>query len=96
MTTKVIGSNHSDNLDNEECLSLSHWKYWWGIGGSDELVVQEGSQDTTCPCVTNGMASVEVKRSFGDFMLTLVTLGIVSHRTVNYECAETDDGEQER
>jgi hypothetical protein len=94
MSTKVIGSHHSDDLDNEECQKISHWKYWWGIGGSDEILVQADSEDTECPCVSNAIASIEVKSSLGDFLLNLITIGIVNHRTVSYECAETDEGEQ--
>jgi len=94
MSTKVIASQHSDDLDSEECQTISHWKYWWGIGGSDEIIVQPGSEDTKCPCENNALASVEVKSSLGDFLLNLLTLGIVNHREIKYECAETDEGEQ--
>ncbi len=96
MTTHVISNQHSNNIDNEECQSVSHWKYWWGIGGSDEILVGPGSGDTVCPCANESMASVKVKSSFGDFLLTAITLGIVNHRTVSYECAEVDEGEQRR
>ncbi|MDH7444692.1 Bor/Iss family lipoprotein [Aquimarina sp. 2201CG14-23] len=95
MSTKVIGSYHSNTLDNEECQTVSHWKYWWGIGGTDEILVQTESKDTECYCENNALASVEVRSSFGDFLLTLVTLGMVNHRTIKYECAETDEGEQQ-
>ncbi len=94
MSTKVVGNYHSDNIDNEECQTVSQWKYWWGLGGSDEILVQADSDDTKCPCPNNALASVEVNSSFGDFLLTLVTLGVVNHRTVSYECAEIDEGEQ--
>ncbi|MEL6811363.1 MAG: hypothetical protein AAFP76_08525 [Bacteroidota bacterium] len=94
MSTKVIGSQHSENLDNEECQTVSQWKYWWGIGGSDEILVEPDSPDTVCPCIDGKLASVEVNSSFGDFLLTLVTVGIVNHRTVHFECAEIDEGEQ--
>lgn len=93
ITTEVIGSYHSDNLDGEECQQVSHWKYWWGIGGSDEIFVGPDSTDTVCPCEDGKLASTEVKSSFGDFLLTFVTVGIVNHRTVSFECAESDDGE---
>ncbi|MDC7994045.1 Bor/Iss family lipoprotein [Altibacter sp. HG106] len=96
MSTQVIANYHSDTLDNEACHELSHWKYWWGIGGSDEVLVGPNSPDTDCPCANNAMASVEVKSSFGDFLLNFVTLGIVNHRTVSYKCAEVDEGEQGR
>lgn len=94
MSTKVIASQHSDDLDHEECQTISHWKYWWGIGGSDEILVEPGSDDTKCNCENSALASVEVKSSFGDFLLTLLTAGIVNHRKITFECAETDEGEQ--
>lgn len=96
MSTKVIANFHSADADNEQCQTIQHWKYWWGIGGSDEIVVEPGSDDTQCPCPNKAIASVEVHRSFGDFALTLLTLGIVNHVTVTYECAEVDNGEQRR
>ena len=94
MSTKVIASQHSDNLDNEECQTISHWKYWWGIGGSDEILVEPGSDDTQCNCENSALASVEVKSSFGDFLLTLLTAGSVNHRKITFECTEIDEGEQ--
>ena len=96
MTTHVISNQHSDNIDGEECQTVSHWKYWWGIGGSDEILTGPDSTDTQCGCDGKAMASVKVKSSFGDFLLTAVTLGIVNHRTVSFECAEVDNGEQRR
>ena len=96
ITTHVISNQHSDNIDNEECQSVSHWKYWWGLGGPDEILVGPNSEDTVCPCTNKAMASVKVKSSFGDYLLTAITLGIVNHRTVSFECAEVDNGEQER
>ena len=94
MSTKVIGDYHGDDLDNEECQTLSHWKYWWGIGGSDEILVGSDSKDTVCPCEDDSISAVEVKSSFWDFLLTVVTVGIVNHRTVSYKCTEVDEGEQ--
>ena len=93
MSTQVVANHHSDGLDNEECQTVAHWKYWWGIGGSDEILLQPGSPDTVCPCESEAMASVVVKSSFGDFLLSFITLGIVNHRTISYQCAEVDEGE---
>lgn len=96
MSTEIIANNHSENLDNEPCQTLSHWKYLWGFVGSDELFVGPNSTDTECACPNEAMASVEVKQSFGDFVLSLITIGIVNHRKVIYKCTESDDGEQPR
>lgn len=96
VSTKVVVSYHSNNLDNEQCLQVSHWKYWWGIGRPDEILVGPGSNDTACPCLNGSLASVEVSRSLGDFLLSLITLGIVIHRRIKYECTESSDGEQIR
>ena len=42
---------------------------------------------TVCPCHEKAMTWVETKTSLGDYVLSLVTLGIVNHRTVSYGCA---------
>lgn len=103
VTTHVVANDHSSNISNEACQEVSQWKYWWGLGGPDEIRVGEVNSDTKCPCrdyklgakdVKSAMASVEVKNSFGDALLSLITLGIVNHRTVKFKCAEIDEGEQ--
>ena len=95
MTTNVIANQQTGSLDHENCQELSHWKYWWGLGKSDELIVGTVASETNCPCTTNSLASVAVESNFGDFLLNFITLGIVNHRTVTYKCTEVDEGEQE-
>ena len=95
MTTNVIANQQTSSLDHESCQELSHYKYWWGLGKSDEIIVGTVASETKCPCINNSLASVAVESNFGDFLLNFITLGIVNHRTVSYKCSEVDEGEQE-
>ena len=39
------------------------------------------------------MTWVQTKSSLGDFLLSLVTVGTVNHRTVTYGCARDQGGD---
>jgi hypothetical protein len=52
---------------------------WWGLAGSKDVYLDE-----LCP---KGPHEFGVKAGFGDVMLTFVTLGIYTPRTIYVECA---------
>ena len=94
-STRVEASPHDTNVVNLECNEKSSWSYWWGVGKVKRVDLHPDTAGVVCPCRSKAMAWVEVKTSAGDFFLSLVTLGIVNHRTVKYGCAKPSDGEQD-
>lgn len=97
VSTRIEASPYPDSVVNLECQRKSNWSYWWGVApGSTKMVsANPDVEGTICPCTEKSMAYTEVKTSFTDFLLSLVTLGIVNHRTAVYGCARPQGGEGE-
>lgn len=55
------------------------YAYWWGLSPPATVVPMN--------CNGNGTAKVEVKKNIGHFLLTMITLGIVSPMNLQWECA---------
>jgi len=65
------------------------YAYWWGLSPPATVVPNN--------CAGNGAAKVEVKKHIGHFLLTMVTLGIVSPMNLQWECAtDADSGDLRR
>ncbi|RMB57591.1 hypothetical protein EAX61_10760 [Dokdonia sinensis] len=92
VSTRVEANPYQDSAENIACQKESSWSYFWGL---KQKMVSANPEipDTTCPCAEKAMSWVVTKSSFGDFMLSLVTLGTVNHRTVTYGCARPRDGD---
>lgn len=92
VSTRVEASPYQDTAVNIACQKESNWSYFWGL--KQKMVsANPDIPETECPCAEKAMSWVETKSSFGDFMLSLVTLGTVNHRTVTYGCARPQDGD---
>lgn len=92
VSTRVEGNPYQDSAVNIECQTKSSWSYFWGL--KQKTVSANPEIDgTVCPCAQQSMSWVVTTSSFGDFMLSLVTLGTVNHRTVQYGCARPQGGE---
>lgn len=88
VTTRVEASPHDTNVANMTCHVQSQWSYLWGLGGKERVDVNPETEDKAieCPCREKALAWAEVKTSFTDVLLSIVTIGIVNHRTVEYGC----------
>nr|WP_299070399.1 hypothetical protein [uncultured Allomuricauda sp.] len=97
VSTRIEASPYQDSVENLECQRKSSWSYWWGVApGSTKMVsANPDVEGTVCACHERAMSWVTVKTSFTDFLLSLVTLGIVNHRTAIYGCARPQGGEEE-
>ncbi|TMU57461.1 hypothetical protein [Flagellimonas algicola] len=95
VSTRIEASPYQDTVENLECQRKSSWSYWWGVAPGSIKVVSANPEieGTVCPCEENAMSWAVVKTSFTDFALSLVTLGIVNHRTAIYGCARPQGGE---
>lgn len=95
VSTRIEASPYGDSVENLECQRKSSWSYLWGIapGSTKTVSANPEIQDTICPCDEKALAWTEVKTTLPDFVLSLMTLGIVNHRTVKYGCARPQDGE---
>lgn len=92
VSTRVEANPYQDSAVNIECQTKPSWSYWWGLK-QKRVNANPEIEDAVCPCREKAMAWVETKSSFGDFLLTIVTLGAVNHRTVTYGCARPQDGD---
>lgn len=92
VSTRVEANPYQDSAVNIECQKKSSWSYFWGLK-QKRVNANPEVEDAVCPCREKAMAWVETKSSFGDFLLSLVTLGTVNHRTVTYGCARPQGGE---
>jgi len=92
VSTRVEASPYQDSVENLDCRSKCNWSYWWGLYQKPVSANPE-IKDTVCPCDEGAMSWVVVKTSFGDLLLSLVTLGTVNHRTVSYGCSRPQNGE---
>lgn len=97
VSTRLEASPYQDSVENLECQRKSSWSYWWGVApGSTKMIsTNPDIEGTVCPCEERAMSWVTVKTSFPDFLLSLVTLGIVNHRTAVYGCARPKVKEEE-
>lgn len=97
VTTRIEANPYQDSAENLECQRKSSWSYWWGIapGSTQTISANPELEGTVCPCAEKALSWVKVKTSFPDFLLSLVTLGIVNHRTTTYGCARPQGGEGE-
>lgn len=95
VSTRIEANPYQDTVENLECQRKSSWSYWWGVAPGSTKMVSANPEitDTECPCEEKAMSWVVVKTSFTDFALSLVTLGIVNHRTAIYGCARPQNGE---
>ncbi len=95
VSTRIEASPYQDGAENIECQRKSSWSYWWGVAPGSTKMVSANPEisGTVCPCTEKAMSWVVVKTSFTDFLLSLVTLGIVNHRTAIYGCARPQNGE---
>ncbi len=92
VSTRVEASPYQDSAVNIACQKESSWSYFWGL---KQKMVSANPEvaGTECPCNERAMSWVVTKSSFGDFALSLVTLGTVNHRTVTYGCARPQNGD---
>jgi len=97
VSTRIEANPYQDSVENLECQRKSSWSYWWGVApGSTKMVsANPDIEATVCPCEERAMSWVVVKTSFTDYVLSLVTLGIVNHRTTIYGCAREVVDEEE-
>ncbi|MGX1929711.1 hypothetical protein [Flagellimonas sp. 2504JD4-2] len=95
VSTRIEASPYQDSVENLECQRKSSWSYWWGVapGSTKTVSANPDIADTECACHERAMSWTVVKTSFPDFLLSLVTLGIVNHRTAIYGCARPQGGE---
>ena len=95
VSTRVEANPYQDSVENLECQKKSSWSYWWGVAPGSTKMVSANPEiaGTECPCTEKSMSWVVVKTSFTDVLLSMVTLGIVNHRTVSYGCARPQGGE---
>lgn len=92
VTTRVEASPYQDSVENLECRTKSDWSYFWGLK-QKRVDANPETAGTVCPCREGSMGWVVVKTSFTDYLLSLVTLGAVNHRTASYGCARPGNGE---
>lgn len=92
VTTRVESSPYQDSVENLECQIKSDWSYFWGLK-QKRVDANPETAGTVCPCREGAMSWVVVKTSITDYLLSLVTLGIVNHRTASYGCARPHNGE---
>ena len=92
VTTRVEASPYQDSAVNIECQKQSSWSYFWGLK-QKRVNANPEVEGAVCPCRNKAMTWVVTKSSFGDFLISLVTLGAVNHRTVSYGCARDQDGD---
>ncbi|WP_394747003.1 hypothetical protein [Spongiimicrobium salis] len=86
VSTRIEASPYPDSVVNLECQRKSSWSYFWGLQQKTVSANPE-IENTECPCREKAMAYTVVKTSFGDSLLSLVTLGTVNRRTAIYGCA---------
>ncbi|MFT5890643.1 MAG: hypothetical protein ACI9Y7_000736 [Dokdonia sp.] len=92
VTTRVEANPYQDSAVNIECQKQSSWSYFWGLK-QQRVNANPEVEGAVCACDEKSMSWVVTKSSFGDFLLSLVTLGAVNHRTVSYGCARAKDGD---
>ena len=92
VSTRVEASPYQDTAVNIECQTKSSWSYFWGLK-QKRVDANPEVAGTVCPCAEGAMTWVVVKTSFGDHLLSLITLGTVNHRTVSYGCARPQNGD---
>jgi len=92
VSTRIEASPYQDSVENLECRTKSSWSYLWGLI-QKRVEANPETKGTVCPCGEGAMSWVVVKTSFGDFLLSLVTLGTVNHRTATYGCSRPQNGE---
>ncbi|WP_299213950.1 hypothetical protein [uncultured Dokdonia sp.] len=92
VSTRVEANPYQDSAVNIECQKQNSWSYFWGLK-QKRVNANPEVEGAVCPCREKAMSWVETKSSLGDFLLSLVTVGIVNHRTVTYGCARAQDGE---
>ncbi|WP_299679653.1 hypothetical protein [uncultured Dokdonia sp.] len=92
VTTRVEANPYQDSAVNIECQKQHSWSYFWGLK-QKRVNANPEVEDAVCPCREKAMSWVETKSSLGDFLLSLVTIGTVNHRTVTYGCARAQDGD---
>lgn len=92
VSTRVEANPYQDGAVNIECQTKGSWSYAWGLVQKTVSANPE-IEGTECPCRNKAMTWVETKTSLGDFALSLITIGIVNHRTVTYGCARGQGGE---
>ncbi|MCG9972577.1 hypothetical protein [Christiangramia crocea] len=92
VSTRVEASPYQDTMENVECQTRSNWSYLWGLVVK-KVDVNPATEGVLCPCREEAMTWVEVKTSTTDFLLTLITLGTVNHRSVSYGCSRPTGGD---
>lgn len=92
VSTRVEASPYQDSVENLECHTESSWSYFWGLK-QKRIDANPETEGAVCPCREGAMTWVVVKSSITDYLLSLVTLGIVNHRTASYGCARPKDGD---
>lgn len=92
VSTRVEASPYQDSIENLECRTQPSWSYWWSLK-QKPVDANPETQGNVCPCREGALSWVVVKTSFTDYLLSLVSLGIVNHRTVSYGCSRPQNGE---
>jgi hypothetical protein len=92
VSTRVEASPYQDSVENLECRTESSWSYFWGLK-QKRVDANPETEGTICPCREGALSWVVVKSSLTDYLLSLVTVGIVNHRTASYGCARPKDGD---
>ena len=92
VSTRIEASPYQDSVENLECQKESSWSYFWGLN-QERIDVNPETSGNQCPCDEESLSWVVVKSSFTDYLLGLVTLGTVNHRTITYGCSRPQDGD---
>ena len=80
MTTRVVTETDCDTPDNVTYTDTVVTAYFWGLK-------QPADIHPPCDKRFNHLNGVTVKSSFGHYVLTTVTLGIVTKRRIRWCCA---------
>ena len=79
VTTRIITEPDANNPDNVSYADTTVTAYFWGL-------LQPGDIKPPCDSKANHLNGVVVKTTFGHYMLSAVTLGIVSKRRIQWRC----------
>ena len=80
MTTRIVTvPNDCAAMANDPHNQAIYKSYWWGLQTMPPI-------NPACDPRSNHLNAVEVRTSFGQYLLTGITLGIVQRRTVRWCC----------
>ncbi|QKZ11155.1 hypothetical protein [Spirosoma sp. KUDC1026] len=79
VTTRIITEPDANNPDNVPYDKRTSTAYFWGL-------LQPKDFEPPCDPRANHLNGVMVETTFGQYLLSAVTLGIVSKRRVQWRC----------